>query len=376
MKNSDSDDLITRLQKIPEIAPPPELMYTIMKRVEQSKTGFFSTVCSFFLTPRSISFRPVTLGLGASLILAFAFMTPFSYQKGARLDTEPSTADVLARAMQYDEASFLIGRGLMAAGLTKEALPLLQKASFKVPENPEYAYWEGLCFWANGMPGQERLSYLRGIESAPDTIPLLLNLGHNFLEEKNYEGALDNYNKVLSLASTNPTALYNRALVFHLQKNQKNERRAWKTYLEQYRFGMNSFNAVQHLNDLNDFSYRTYNIGTRKVILNQRALLSMFPQHTFNDNVETLAGYLLQDSSLFLDIVFFSEKDAPKAKQKAIQLRQHLIAQLGESHRQRIRLSWFGEQETIQTPNGTQQLSESVLLFARKKDLLKQETTI
>lgn len=376
MKNSDSDDLITRLQKIPEIAPPPDLIYTIMKRVERPKIGFFATLFSFFLTPHAISFRPVTLALGISLILVFAFMGPFSYQNGARFETEGTTADVLSRAMQYDQASFLIGRGLMAAGLTKEALPLLQKASFEVPANPEYAYWEGLCFWANGMPGKERLSYMRGIDSAPDTIPLLLNLGHNFLEEKNYEGALDNYNKVLSLVSTDPTALYNRALVYHLQKNQKSERRAWKAYLKQYRLGMNSFNAVQHLNNLNDFSYRTYNIGARKVILNQSALISMYPQHTFNENVETLVDSLHQDSLLFLDIVFFNENDAPNAKQKAIQLKQHLIAQLGESYRQRIRLSWFGEQETIQTPNGTKQLSESVLLFARKKDQLNQETTI
>lgn len=376
MKNSDSDDLITRLQQIPEIAPPADLIYTIMKRVEQPKIGFFATVFGFFLTPRSISFRPVTLALGASLILVFSYIGTLSYQKGAKLGTESSTADILSLAMQDDEASFLIGRGLMVAGLTKEALPLLQKASFKVPANPEYAYWEGLCFWANGMPDKERLSYVRGIESAPDTIPLLLNLGHNFLEEKNYEGALDNYNKVISLSSTDPTALYNRALVFHLQKNQKSERRAWKAYLEQYRFGMNSFQAVQHLNNLNDFSYRTYSIGTRKIILNQRALLSMLPQHAFNDNVETLANYLLHDSSLFLDIVFFSEKNAINAKQKAIQLKQHLIAQLGESYRQRIRLSWFGEQEMIQTSNGTKQLSESVLLFARSKDQLNQETTI
>ena len=46
----------------------------------------------------------------------------------------------------------------MAAGLVEEALPLLQKASLSAPDNPEYAYWEGLCFWANGMPEKERSS--------------------------------------------------------------------------------------------------------------------------------------------------------------------------------------------------------------------------
>ncbi len=264
----------------------------------------------------------------------------------------------------------------MTAGFAAEALPLLQKASQSAPDNPEYAYWEGLCFWANGMPEKERASYIRGVGSSPDTVPLLLNLGHNFLEQKEYSAALVQYNKALSIAPQQQTALYNSGLIYTLQQDSENEISAWKTYLRYYRSGKNSFRAVRRLNNLNDFTYRTYQLGNRKIILSQSALVKMDPKAEVSHEVEILAAGLRNDPRLQLDIVFFHENNGLAARKNAILLKNMLLAAVGKNEEKRVRLSWFGEKETVRTSNGNYQLKESLLLFGSQNFTQNKETKI
>ena len=289
---------------------------------------------------------------------------------------QPEQINAVEKALQNPQASFLAGRGLMAAGLVKEALPLLQRASLSAPDNPEYAYWEGLCFWANGMPEKERTSYIRGVSSSPATIPLLLNLGHNLLEQKEFSAALIQYNKTLSINPHEQAALYNSGLIYNLQQDSEKERETWKTYLKYYRSDRNSFRAVRRLNNLKDFTYRTYQIGYRKIILSQSALIRMQSAEDVRHEVEILADGLRNDPRLQLDIVFFHENDALTARKNAIVLKKHILAAVGEKERKRVRLSWFGEKETVQTSNGNYQLRESLLLFGRRNFNQEKETKI
>ena len=376
MNNTDFENIITKIKHYPELEPPSNIVDNVMKVVTKPQQNRFMVIFQFLFTPRHVSFRPATLAIPICIGVFLWYLTPFTQISDSPIASRTPKNDLISQAMRDTEASFLMGRGLMAAGLAAEALPLLQKASMAAPDNPDYALWAGLCFSANNMPHEERSSYLQAIDSSPENPSILLNLGHSFLEERKYDDALVYYNQVLTLNDREKVALYNTALIYHLQHKRKDEKAAWKTYLDHYRYGINAFRAVQHLNNLDDFTYRIYYVGKLKIILNQNELLNIAPQQTYTYNTDKLTRYLLQNPLLQLDIVTYHVQGGSTAKQKAVQLKEYLASQLGPSFKNRIRLSWFGEEETLQTQTGKKQLPQSVLIFTRNVNHLSKETAI
>ena len=378
MNEAETEKLIKRLQELPELEPPRDLVSGVMKKIRPVRKSFWQQLPGRLVRPRHLTFtlKPLPLAGAAVFAAAFFYLGLVTGMHRVQPVTAPDQGDTVAEVLQDPQASFLAGRGLMAAGLVKEALPLLQRASLSSPDNPQYAYWEGLCFWANGMPAKERKSYMRGVDSSPQAVPLLLNLGHNLMEKKEFNSALDQYEKVLDISPDEQTALYNRGLIYHLQQDSKNERDAWKTYLQYYRSGQKSFRAVERLNSLGDFTYRTYQLGHRKVILCQSALVKMLPTNQMFYEVDILADGLRNDPRLQLDIVFFHENDIKQAREKALLLKKYIVAAAGEKEKKRVRLSWFGEKETVQKSGRNYQFPESLLLFGRRNFTQDKETSI
>ncbi len=376
MNESDTERLINQLQQLPELEPPIDLADEVMRRVRPARPSLWQRFFTYLARPRHITLRPAPLFATAMLMAAVFWLGMMTGINRVQPLNQPERISNVEKALLNPHASFLAARGLMDAGLVEEALPLLQNASLSAPGNPEYAYWEGLCFWANGMPAKERSSYLRGVKSSPETIPLLLNLGHSFLEQKEFSAALLQYNKTLSIDPLEQTALYNSGLIYNLQQDSQSEITAWKTYLHYYRAGQKSFRAVKRLNNLNDFTYRTYQLGYRKIILSQSALLGIQSAEEAHHEVKILADGLRNDPRLQLDIVFFHDNDALTARKKAILLKKYILTAVGEKEKKRVRLSWFGEKETIQTSNGSYQPRESLLLFGRRNITQEKETKI
>ncbi len=98
---------------------------------------------------------------------------------------------------------------------------------------------------------------------------------------------------------------------------------AWKTYLQFYKNGKNSFRAVERLNNLNDFTYRTYQLGGRKIILSQAALLDMRSTEEMNNELRKLTDAMGKDPSLSIDIVLFYENDVLEAQKSAVLLKKN-----------------------------------------------------
>ncbi|BHH85655.1 tetratricopeptide repeat protein [Desulforhopalus sp. 52FAK] len=372
MEKNESEKIISKLKQLPDLEPPSHLVNAVMHKVTKRQSGWLRNVYLFLTTPHPVSFRPVTYALSICVLLVLGHLVPFPLSNGPTSSTTLGTNEMLATSSEDSEASFLLGRGLMAAGLVKEAIPLLQKASLNAPDNPYYAFWAGLCFAANNMPEKERSSYRKAVEISPDNTTFLLNIGHSFLEERNYPDALNYYNQTLSIDSNEQTALYNRALIFHLQEKKEAEQAAWKTYLAHYSYGVKAFRAVQHLNNLNDYTYRTYYIGKLKIILNQKELLNFDPEVTLTYNKERLLRYLRQNPSITLDIITYRKDNVVGSKENAVQLKKHLVSQLGPSLQQQIRLSWFGEAERVEAQTGSNQLLQSVLIFASNSQPLQE----
>ena len=376
MDMPDTEKLINKLSQLPELNPPANLVDEVMTKIRPARVSLLQRLLTWLSAPRIITLRPVPVFAATMLAAAVFWLGMVTGMNRIQPVTISEQINVVEKALENPQASFLAGRGLMTAGLVKEALPLLQRASLSSPENPEYAYWEGLCFWANGMPTQERSSYIRGVGSSPDAVPLLLNLGHNLMERGEFKAALIQYNKTLDISPDEQAALYNRGLIYHLQQDPKNEIAALKTYLQYHRSGENAFRAVERLNKLDDFTYRTYQLGNRKTILSQSALLGILATNKAYSEVEILAGRLRNEPKLNIDIVFFQDNDALKARQKAIVLKKNILALLGEKDEQRVKLSWFGEKETIETAGKLNQLPESLLLFGRLNGTQGTETKI
>ena len=376
MEKPDTEKLIHRLHQLPELEPPPTLVSEVMARIRPVKTPLWQRFFSYLSRPRHITLQPLPLAGAAMVAAAVFWLGMVTGMNRVAPVSQPEQIGVVEGGLPDPTALFNAGRGLMTAGFAAEALPLLQRASLSSPDNPEYAYWEGLCFWANGMPEKERSSYMRGVGSSPEAVPLLLNLGHNLLEKKEFNAALIQYNKTLTISPDEQTALYNKGLIYHLLQDFPNEIIAWKKYLQYHRSGKNSFRAVERLNRLDDFTYRIYQLGNRKTILSQSALLGILTTDEVYHEVEILAQRLRNDPRLRLNIIFFQDKNALAARQKAIALKNNIIALLGEKEGNRVRLSWFGEKETVQAAGKIHQLPESLLLFGRHSSTQGKETKI
>lgn len=376
MNKPDIDRLKKQLHQLQQLEPPPEVVSNVMERLRPPQKSLWQRLLLLATTPRLVTLQPIRVATTVALMAAMFWLGTLTGVHQQPDQTSPGKVDFFDKAMLDSQASFFIGRGLMAAGLTAEALPLLQNAATAAPNNPEFAYWEGLCHWANGNFDMERSSYLRGIQASPNTVPLLLNLGHNFLEQKEFDAALTQYSKVLSQAPSDQTALYNRGLIYRLQQQTENEIAAWRSYLQYHRSGQQPLRAVAHLNAKEDFSYRVYRLGGRKVILSQSALLTMAPRSEFDHDIEVLAESLLQDSTLRIDIVSFHEGDSETARRKASTLKKNIVAIVGEKEKKRVRLSWFGEKEKLQGYEYSFYLAESLLIFGSKITDQQKETEI
>lgn len=364
------------LRDLPEIDPPEGMVDEVMSRIRPKRLVWYQKILVFFSAPREISIKPLPIfgALAAACVIFWIGMEAGMHSAGT---VESSQTDKLfGMTLEEPESNFFVGRGLMAAGLAERALPLFQKAAVSSPDNPEYAYWEGLCYWANGKTAQERQSYIRGLGSSPEAVPLLLNLGHNYLADKRYGPALVYYDKVLEVEPDERAALYNRGLIFRLQEEEEKEKAAWKSYLHKFRKGKESLRALHRLHDLDDFSYRAYQLGRKKIIFSQEALLQPNDDRQSRTEMIHLANSIQSDPQLITDFVVFYADNRPAAKERALNLKKRLLEKLGPGDSRRIRLSWFGEGERLNKNGRVHQLTESLLIFGRYNITGKTETEI
>ena len=379
-KNIAEAELIEKLKSLPLQDVPFDLTNRVMDRISSLPTSVVQSIWNYISQTQTISFRPV-YAFSLLLFICGAFFIgrvsqPVPQQSGA---IPPVIRELQPAMIDTSQSAYLVGRGLLQAdGSQGQALAFLKRASVLEPRNPEFAYWEGVGYWANGNQEQERQSYLRGLEINPDSLPLLINLGHNYLSTKRYQDALHTYHKVLVLAPEEPDALYNSGLIYRVQGMIDEEVYFWRMFLQNNRSGTKAFRALQRLNAYNDFSFRAYRIGLKEVIVHQQALLDdSLPEQIKLNEIETIASMLEDNSYLDLEVVAFVENDHEAAQRRAIEIK-NLIKNTGKNVSNRVKLSWFDTPELIQSENGkiVSELSESILLFSQVDTNFNKETSI
>ncbi len=279
-------------------------------------------------------------------------------------------AATLQKAVKMDPASatinFSYGRILLATHQPRQALPYLEKAVVLDPDNAVYLFWLGVAYGENKKTAQERTSYERALQHDRSYVQALIYLGNNYLNAKAFEPALNCYQRALAIAPTNAQALYNRAIIYRHLHRTPEEKLAWRLYLESYPSGERARRAADHLNLLDDFSYRNHHLGTRTVTLPAIAFTPFTAELT-----PTAQAALAQIGSTVshlkkgkLDILVYRKNNRELAYRQALSIKKYLENRFQVlKAEKRIRLSWFDISEKRKLADHTARIDESVIFF-------------
>ena len=367
-----------KLRRLPDRQPPAGLQRRIMASLpgaDQRRTrlsGFLKWI-STLLQERP---RPLVAAVSMACLLA-AFSGGMLVDRLMQVSSpNPAGQPLTAQENMNAEANFFLGRSLLTADQPEQALVAFRKAEQLEPDNPKYILWQGAAYYALGNTDKERQRYQQVLLKRPDFQPARLNLANNLLQGGRVDQAGQLYEQILDRDPTEKTAMYNRALVLHLQGKTKAEAEAWKKYLRYYRTGTSAYRALQHLHELGDYSYRKYQLGYRTLILNQDLLFKSSGVDRDRE-INFLARQYIRQPLSELNIVVFIQNDILQAKRIARALRTAILHKVPEKYKKKIRVSWFGEPELLATANQAEtQLSEGILIFSQPGSTQHKEERI
>ncbi len=365
------------IQALPEKDVPAGLTERIMTEIYSPKQSFGQKISNLLTGSFAFNVQPLRLA-GALSLLAFVFWIGLTLggHTTAPVDSAQNISNRLIIEPENGEANFLIGRGLLAAGQWEQAVPYLQQASLLVPKNPEYALWEGVALGKLGNKSGELEKYKKTVDRHPSYVPARLYLGHTLLENRQPEAALVEYNQVLALAPDAGTALYNRALAYQLLGQKEQEAAAWREYLQLHRTGTWAYRAVEHLNEIGDFTFRSYQIGFRRIISNQELLLGT-DSTARQREIDFLADSFRQATGNVLNIIVFQAGNTSLAGKHARDLKYSLSDHLNGTLSKNVNISWFGQPEKVRSASGKEfPLQKSLLIFSKPQTQNPEEKTI
>ena len=276
---------------------------------------------------------------------------------------------IVQKKPKNPEAQYYLGRFYLALERPEEALPHLKRAVQGEPAKADYHFWLGVGYWAIRDFERERESYLQALARDPNHVPARLYLGHNFLDSGEWQGALDNYDLLLRQVPYNPEALYNRALALMELRRPREGARAWKRYLQYYPEGKWALRAVDHLNQLGDFSYRNFTIGYRRVTLEHipfspgsAELLSRG-----KPSLQVLGTILSINAAIYLEVACYKNGDPALAAARARAVRDYLLQEFPRLKSSRIEARGIGRQESVRTGSKAYLLDDSTTFITTKK---------
>jgi len=364
MRHSFTTELENKLAHLPGVRPPADLRRRVMREIRRregcSPWRRFLARCLF---PPGVPLR--TLAVTLALVLAFvAGLQTQRLLESRQRGQDSMVPDDLVKTTSGNPslADYWLGRAFLAAGRPEQALAAFRRAALLAPDNPRYMFWQGAAYYALGDLEQERKMYEQAMAKRPDFLPARLNLANNLLQSGHLDRAQQIYEEILRLEPVEKRALYNRALVLHMKGHREQARLAWKRFLHHYRHGDLTSRALEHLHELGDFSFRAYQLGYRRIVLNQELLLGNSAADRERE-INYLVRGMNRLSLAEINLVVFSSNAPQRARKTAHTLRRALEKRLGNSTHEKIRISWFGQAESLTFAGRTYHLEESVLIF-------------
>ncbi len=311
--------------------------------------------------------RIITVGLLLTMLCSCAkYIAGPYYVRNKKYDEcIVEMSGMLNEDPQDDAAAYYLGRCYLANDKPEKALPYFRKAVELDPDNADYRFWLGVNHWALADFENERKAYADALEIDSDHISANLYMGHSYFDRGKWEKALTHYELVVKKDPYNPEALFNRLECKWQLGKRKELLKEWKKYLEYYPDGVRGLRATMRLNSLGDFTYRNYLIGQRMLTLRTPEFKDGKADMEYESmaSMEVLAAIMEEKKDLVLNIVAFVKGDLELARQRSIEVRDLILAGHPDISSDRLLLSWFGEPEKVDTPEGKKTVDETVLFI-------------
>lgn len=316
----------------------------------------------------------LSLGLGGCAATEIAYISVKNYTQGEYYLQNEQYEDCIAQFTSEVErypsdanAQFYLGRCYLAVEKNRAALTHLKKAVTLDQGNPDYHFWQGVAYAANGNTRSELKSYEEALAINKNHVQTLVYLGHNRFEAGQYRASLGYYNRALRQEPSIPQALYNRALALRKLNRTPEEIEAWKTYLDVYSDGTFARRAAQYLNEYGRFDYRNHILGKRTVTLHQ---IQFAPSSARILKVSTLslkelAGIAARNTNLVLHIVAYQKNNLKLAEMRAKSVKKFILDQERGIDGPRVKVSWFDKPETVKSGPKTHLLDSSINFFGQ-----------
>jgi len=288
---------------------------------------------------------------------AHYYLTAEKYEAGIE-----SFKEELKKNPNDPGANYYMGRFCLANKRYDEGVVYLQQAVALDPGNADYHFWLGVAYAATHQGDLEKKSYLKALHIDKKNIQAMAYLGHNQLENAEFDQALDTYNRVLKIWPEHPSALFNRALIMGQFGRTPEERLAWKEYLAVYPSGAKARQAAAHLNAIGDFEYRNFLIGSRTITL-EKIWFEPFTDKIgrySEPSLEMLGAILKNNPEIVIHIVAYQKNNIKLAKTRAISIKKYLLKKYPQIQASRLLVSWFGVPEKIIRKNMPHLEDESI----------------
>jgi len=358
-----NDDMIDRIQALPEIDTPAGLSERIMATLQPRRRPWWQILLQRLARPRTITIRPLTWApLGA---VAVVLIIVFSLNRVPEYSAPPHS-QTLAQMSADAETHHLRGRQLLSGNQAEEALVHLRRAAQDQPDDALYQFWVGVNYWALNDMDKERAQYQAALQLDPDLLPAHVYIGHNYLDNGDWEKALHHYQRVLQDEPHHSEALFNTGLALRSQGRTMLENDAWKAYLNDYDRGERANQAVEFLNNNGDFSYRKIQLGPLRIVKRNLHFTesSTLSDEAARNTLDDVGQVVARNRKLQLHVVSYVENNETLAKSRAIAIKHYLNDQFAGLAPQRIKLSWFGVAETVPLEGRTYRLNDSIHMFA------------
>jgi tetratricopeptide (TPR) repeat protein len=335
------------IRRTRDIDPPEWLADSVMERVAPKRSRA-KKLLSWIVRPRTLTFSPPALAL-ASACIALAFFAGFV--SGGRWERTVDGMQKIAATYEMIEAdaesSFLMGRSLLAAGHTEEAVSHLRRAVELSPLHVDYRLWLGRAYAAAGLPDRESRQYKLAAAIDHDSLRSLRELAGSYLRAGRYESAAAEYERVLAAEPKDPAALYGRAVAMYRLGREEPARDCLKSLLALDANGILAVEAASLLNELGDYEYRATVIGRRRIALKTPEFNKAEPTPRSRRDLIRVAKILSHSRNTVLHVVAYVVGDPAEARRRAMVVKRTLMNSAPDISGERIKTSWFGSAEEL-----------------------------
>jgi outer membrane protein OmpA-like peptidoglycan-associated protein len=172
---------------------------------------------------------------------------------------------------------------------------------------------------------------------------------------------------VLKLDAFNPEALYNRALAVEHNDSTDQQAAAWKRYLNAYPEGQWAIRAADHLNALEDFTYRNHSIGLRRVTLAAISFQEDSAELTpaAKQSLLVVGSILSNNRDIELQVTCFVKDDKQLAETRSRSVVDFITTEYADVTPSRVAAAGRGEAEIVRIENLKFALNRSVVFTNR-----------